>query len=214
MMRWIAALLGSTALIACGLVHGFWTDRWVPPVVTAQAAERMDAIPLELGEWDGETIEVKPGEAGAGVAGCIKRRYVNRKSGSAISLFLVCGRFGPVSIHTPEVCYGASGFTVSPKDRIELASGDNFWKTDALRSSTTEETRLRLFWAWNGGDGWTASDEARMQFVRRPVLYKLYVVREINGMNDSSHNEPCEEFLGVLLPSLRRILFAPTAESP
>src|SRR5690348_6864022 len=105
MMRWIAALLGSTALVACGIVHGFWTDRWVPPVETVRAAERLNAIPLEIGDWDGEVIEVKPGEAGKGVAGCIKRRYVNRKTSQAVSLFIVCGRPGPVSIHNPEDCY-------------------------------------------------------------------------------------------------------------
>ncbi len=158
MMRWFAALIGSGALIACGIVHGFWTDRWVPPVETAEAAARLDALPLELGDWDGQTLEVKPGEAGAGVAGCINRHYVHRKTGTVVSLFLVCGRPGPVSIHTPEVCYGASGFMVGAKGRIEMEeAGDNLWKADAVRTSATDEKHLRLYWAWNGGNGWTAS---------------------------------------------------------
>ncbi len=211
MMRWFTALMASLALVACGLVHGFWTDRWVPPVETAQAAERLNAIPLEVGDWDGEVQEVKGGEAGEGVAGCIKRRYVHRKSGTAVSLFLVCGRSGPVSIHTPEACYGASGFLINTKDRFEADSGDNLWKTDAVRTSATEETRLRLYWGWNGGSGWTASKDARVQFVRYPVLYKLYVVRELDGLTDSNRNEPCEDFLRVLLPALRATLFVPAS---
>ncbi len=210
MMRWFAALIGSTALIVCGIVHGFWTDRWTPPVETAEAAARLEQVPLELGDWDGEVNEVKPGEAGAGVAGCIKRRYVNRKTGAAVSLFLVCGRPGPVSIHTPEVCYGASGFMVGTKDTYKLGESDGaLWKTDAIRVSATDETRLRLFWGWNGGDGWTASTDARVQFVRRPVLHKLYVVRELTTPGDAGRSEPCEEFLRVLLPSLQKELFAP-----
>lgn len=213
MMRWIAALIGSSALVACGIVQGFWTDRWVPPVETAEAAARLDAIPLEVGEWDGEVIEVKPGEAGAGVAGCIKRRYVHRKTGQAVSLLLVCGRPGPVSIHTPEVCYGASGFTVSSKDRVQTESGDVFWRTDALRTNTTEETRLRLYWAWNGGNSWTAAEEARVEFVRSPVLHKLYVVRELSSGSEAGQHEPCEEFLAVLLPALRRTLALSPAEN-
>ncbi len=209
MMRWFAALIGSTALIVCGIVHGYWTDRWAPPVETERAAERLDAIPLELGEWDGEVMEVKSGEAGNGVARCIKRRYVHRKSGAVVSLFLVCGRPGPVSIHTPEVCYGASGFMVGTKGRYESESGDNMWKTDAIRTNATEETRLRLYWGWSDGSGWAASDDARVQFARRPVLHKLYVVRELSGLNESNQSEPCEEFLRLLLPSLRRSLFEP-----
>jgi hypothetical protein len=206
MMRWIAALTSSIALIVCGLVHGYWTDRWAPPVETAEAAQRLDAIPLEIGEWDGEVIDVKPGEAGEGVAGCIKRRYVHRKSGQAVSLFIVCGRHGPVSIHTPEVCYGASGFTVSAKEHVQIESGDFFWRTEAIRTNATEETRLRLYWAWNGGNGWTAPEEARVVFVKNPVLHKLYVVRELSNVSEAGQRESCEEFLTVLLPTLRRTL--------
>ena len=211
MMRWFAALIASVALIACGIVHGFWTDRWVPPVETEQAAERLNSVPLEIGDWDGEVNEVKKGEAGVGVAGCIKRRYVNRKTGMAVSLFLVCGRPGPVSIHTPESCYGASGFLLNTKGRFDAESGDNLWKTDAFRTSATEETRLRLYWGWNSGNGWTASDDARRQFVRQPVLHKLYVVRELDGLTDTPRSEPCEEFLRLLLPALQTTLFAPTS---
>lgn len=207
MKRWIAALVGSAALVACGIVHGYWTDRWAPPVETTQAAERLDAIPLEMGEWEGEALEVKPGEAGAGVARCIRRRYVHRKSGATISLFLVCGRSGPVSIHTPDVCYGASGFTINTSGRYETDSGDSMWKTEATRTSATEETRLRLYWGWSDGSAWTAASDPRVQFARRPVLHKLYVVRELSGWNESNRGEPCEEFLQTLLPVLQRVLF-------
>lgn len=208
MTQWIAAALGSTALIACGLVHGFWTDRWTAPVETTQAAERLNEIPLEIGDWEGEVIDVKPNEAGVGVAGFIKRRYVHRKTGTVVSLLLVCGRPGPVSIHTPEACYGASGFQVGIKNRYDADEKDRLWKTDAIRASATEETRLRLYWGWSDGAKWNAADEARLQYARCPVLHKLYVIRELNGLNESNRNEPCEQFLTQLLPMLRKTLFA------
>jgi|SRR5579875_226429 hypothetical protein len=207
MKRWFAALVGSTALVICGIVHGYWTDRWAPPVEVGQAAERLDTIPLALGEWDGEALAVKPGEGGEGVAGCIRRRYVHRQTGAVISLFLVCGRPGPVSIHTPDVCYGASGFLVNTPDRYESSSGDRMWKADATRTRATEETRLRLYWGWYDGSAWTAVDDPRVHFARCPVLHKLYVVRELSGANEPNGNEPCEEFLHTLLPVLRRTLF-------
>jgi hypothetical protein len=112
------------------------------------------------------------------------------------------------------VCYGASGFTVTAKDHFTTENGDVFWKSDALRSSASEETRLRLYWAWNGGSGWKAAEEARVEFVRAPVLHKLYVVRELSGANESERREPCEEFIAVLLPTLRKSLDTPTAEAP
>lgn len=212
MKRWFAALLGSAVLVICGIVHGYWTDRWAQPVELTQAAERMNAIPLELGEWEGEALEVKPGEAGDGVAGCIRRRYVQRQTGAAISLFLVCGRPGPVSIHTPDVCYGASGYLVDTHGRYEAVSGDSLWKADALRSNATEETRLRLYWGWNYGSAWMAASDPRVQFACRPLLYKMYVVRELSGGNEPNRGEPCEEFLQTLTPVLRQVLFAPQSD--
>jgi hypothetical protein len=195
--------------VACGIVHGYWTDRWTTPMEVEQAAQCLNDIPLELGEWEGEALEVKPGDAGAGVAGCIRRRYVHRQTGAVISLFLVSGRPGPVSIHTPDVCYGASGFLVNNRSRYESGSGDSMWKADATRTSATEETRLRLYWGWGDGSSWTAADDPRVQFACRPLLYKLYVVRELSGGSEPYRGEPCEEFFQMLTPVLRQVLFAP-----
>jgi hypothetical protein len=210
MMRWLFAVLASAGLIACGLVHGYWTDRWVPATAPQEAADRLESLPLEIGDWRGERIEVKPTQGGEGIAGCIQRRYVHRQSGVIMVLALVCGRPGPVSIHTPEVCYGASGYDVGPRSRYSCEPGDRpaaFWTADATRIKTTEETRLRLYWGWNSSQGWTATDEPRMEFARFPVLHKLYVLRELSSKDEHPPEEPCEAFLRVLLPVLDRSLF-------
>jgi hypothetical protein len=211
MMRWLFAAAASLALLASGLVHGFWTDRWRPPAVTQMAAARLDDLPDELGDWKGTRLEVKPSQAGAGVAGYIQRRYVHRRTGVTVVLALVCGRPGPVSIHTPEACYVASGYTVGPRSRVRPdgeATADEFWTADAVRTNASDETRLRLFWGWNAGPGWVAADSPRLTFARQPVLHKLYVLRELGSPGDPARGEPCQDFLQVLLPELRRSLFA------
>src|SRR5262245_41897188 len=88
-----------------------------------------------------------------------------------------------------------------------------FWTSDATRKRVSEETTVRLFWAWNGGDGWTATDDARLQFprYRYPVLHKLYVLRELSsGANKAgtAKDEPCLAFLEALVPELERTLYA------
>src|SRR5262245_38232259 len=108
MMRWIYAGAASFVLLAAGLVHGFWTDRWASSSAVIGSANRLNDIPMQIGDWEGSPIEVKAGAAGAGVAGCIQRTYVNRKSNTTVVIALVNGRPGPVSIHTPDACYGAS----------------------------------------------------------------------------------------------------------
>lgn len=128
MTRLIPALTASALVIVCGVVHGFWTDRWQgQPVETADAAARMDALPLEIGDWSGAVLEVKQPRAGD-VAGTIQRRYQNLRTGEEVSVYMVCGRPGPVSIHTPEVCYAASGFVVGAKSRVAVREhGGDFW---------------------------------------------------------------------------------------
>ncbi len=208
MLKWMAALSASAALLATGVVHGIWTDRWQPPADVSRAAEHLEALPLEIGDWKGQRVEVKPGQAGAGVAGFVQRRYENHRSGAAVAVAIVCGRPGPVSIHTPEVCYGASGYLVGNRQRVG-AAGDqgNLWRTDAVRATATDEIRLRIYYGWFASGAWAAPDDARTAFPRERVLHKLYVVRELAPAEGKE--EPCEDFLRVLLPELRRTALAP-----
>jgi hypothetical protein len=211
------AAAASLALLAAGLVHGFWTDRWAASVETASAAQRLPALPNKLGDWQGQDLETK--SSAPGVAGSLTRRYTNRRLGASVVMALVCGRPGPVATHTPEVCYGASGYVVNDKKAVQLDVEDGpapFWTSDATRTTVTDETRLRLYWAWNGGQGWVASRDARQEFprFRHPVLYKLYVLRELTGADltapakGQAKVEPCEAFLQALLPELQQTLFA------
>jgi hypothetical protein len=215
MKRWLYALAASLALVGAGLVHGFWTDRWSEDVCLSTAAARLAEIPMQIGDWQGKEIEVKPGQAAPGVTGSVQRSYFNSRLGATVILALVNGRPGPVSTHTPEACYGASGYQVARRREVALdTKGDpaHFWTSDAIRSRVTDETKVRLFWAWNGGEGWCASNDARQQFsrFRYPVLHKLYVLRELTGAGAtkaSDKDEPCLAFLEALVPALERTVF-------
>ncbi len=214
MLRWLFAVTASIAFLATGLVHGYWTDRWTVNEETRAAAERLDTIPLHVGDWDGEEIEVKPGQAAPGVAGCIQRRYVNRNLGVTVVVALVNGRPGPVATHTPEVCYGASGYQVGARKPVRLdrhETSAQFWTSDATRTRVTEVTKIRIYWGWNGGQGWVASADARNEFprYRYPILHKLYVIRDLNDTSTSlsGKEEPCEAFLQALLPELEKALY-------
>jgi hypothetical protein len=216
-MRVLFSAIACLSLLVCGLVHGFWTDRWTASPALAEACKRMEQLPLQLGDWKGEALAVTPDQLGANVAGCIQRRYTNQRTGETVVLALVCGRAGPVSIHTPEVCYGASGYRVDPprKERLFEAREEEavvFWTADAVQTRTTETTRIRIFWGWNAGQGWQASDNPRLHFARQPVLYKLYVLRELEGPADRPRPDPCERLLQVLLPALKNELFASPGE--
>src|SRR5262249_509089 len=147
------------------------------------------------------------------------------RTGTIISVNLVCGRPGPVSIHTPDVCYGASGFTVADPIKFQPKSGFECWTAEAVQKKATEQTRLRLFWTWNAGGKWQASgrsdavpgflarllglDSPRIAFASYPVLYKLYLARELAVAGEPLDSDPCVEFLDKLLPELQKALGAP-----
>lgn len=212
MTRLFAAVAASILVIACGVVHGFWSDRWRQPAETTEAAARLDALPMEAGDWIGTDVEVKNPTAG-GVAGTLSRHYENRRTGDAVSVYMVCGRAGPASGHPPEACYGGSGYDLVAKSRIAVGGKeDKFWSADVVKTRVADVTRLRLCWAWNDGQGWNAPDDARWTYVayrHSPVLYKLYVLRDLNGATPASKEEPCQAFLQAMLPEMDRTLFAP-----
>ena len=212
MTRIWTTLAASVLVIAGGAVHGYWTDRWQPPVAADEAAGRMAALPTDIGDWAGSPLDVKDPHAG-GVAGTLQRRYDNRRTGDAVTVMLLCGRAGPVSIHTPEACYGASGFTFGGKSKAAVREhGGDFWTADATKTTPTGETRMRIYWGWNDGKGWAAPDDARWTYVayrRAPVLYKLYVLRDLGGPPRTAKDDPCQAFLEAALPDLDSTLFAP-----
>jgi hypothetical protein len=201
-------MAATVLIVATGIVHGFWTDRWAAAVEPKQAAERLAQLPMTIGEWDGADPEIQ-GESVPGVVGSLQRRYTHRVTGATVILALVCGRPGPVSIHTPDSCYTASGYDFGARSPVTVAPGVDFWTADAVRVKATEETRLRLFWAWNSGQGWSAPDDARTNFARYPVLHKLYVLRELNSLAEPVKDDPVLLFLRALLPEMDARLFAP-----
>ena len=108
MLRMFPVVTAFAALIVGGVVHGIWTDRWRTNDEAEAWAARLAKVPMNVGEWQGEDQENKGTQIG-GVSGTLYRRYVNR-AGQAVNVFLVCGRAGPVAIHTPNDCYVAAGY--------------------------------------------------------------------------------------------------------
>jgi hypothetical protein len=212
MKRAILAAGACLALVAAGLVHGFWTDRWATAPDTAAAAARLDSVPLVIGEWEGTD---KPTQAGPGVVGCVQRFYHSRARNVTVVLMLVVGRPGPIAAHNPEVCYGAGGYAVGQRREVRVGRGARaarFWTADATKTKVADQENLRVYWAFNSGQGWVAPADARSAFLLRhrfPVLHKLYVQRTLAGPEDGGRDEPCEAFLRAALPELEKALFRP-----
>src|SRR5438105_14630611 len=117
-------------VLASGAVSGVMTRRWAPSVDLDAAAQRAQ-LPLEAGDWIGRHLTVTPAEVQAAqAAGILRRTYTDRRTGHTVGVSLVCGRGGPVSRHTPEVCYPNSGFEEIGRPARLSVDGENlaqFW---------------------------------------------------------------------------------------
>lgn len=202
-----------TAVVVCGVVHGLWTDRWASAEEPAALAARLDSIPLEIGDWRGEALEQNARPVRE-VMGHLYRRYVNRRSGDTVTVALVGGRPGPVSVHTPDACYGAHGYEVSTRTKYVLPQegtkpGAEFWTAQFLKTRAAGRTQLRIFWAWSAEGDWDIPDNPRVAYARRPLLYKFYLIREMSTPDQPlAPDDPCLDVMRLLLPELQKSLFA------
>jgi hypothetical protein len=205
---------GLTVVIAAGVVHGLWTDRWVAAEQPTSAAARLDQLPMVLGDWEGQTVEIDARDLES-IAGYLSRRYVNRRDHDEVSVFLVCGRSGPVAIHTPDLCYAASGYEVGPRT-VYAAPQDpdrpaaEFFTAQCKKTKATGQTQLRIFWSWYAGGAWRVAENPRLTFVRNPVLYKLYLVHKTVSASAPFAEDPCNDLMKHLLPELERTVFSGT----
>jgi hypothetical protein len=210
MMRVLPLAAVVVGLIACGVVHGLWTDRWSERPDPAAAASRFDVLPMTIGDWEGEALTASAREL-QGLSGYLARRYVNRETGDAVTLALMCGRPRVVSIHSPDVCYAGNGYIVDTPAKFSpsgLPEGTEFWTTDMVRTRAAEQTRLRVFYAWTATGRWEAPDAARVSFAGAGTLYKLYLLRDLPRGDAPLADDPCLDFFKCLQPELRNCLFS------
>jgi hypothetical protein len=211
MLRMSSGLVAIVILLFSGLCHGLLTARWVEGDGPTDMNPVLAQVPNVVGDWQGAPLEEYKLQS-PGYQGWLARRYTNRRTRDSVTILLMCGPPGLVSIHTPDVCYGASGYEVEKPTRHSItltASAEEavFYAANLVKSKSAESSSLRIYWAWNNAAGpWTVSDNPRLTFAGRQTLYKLYVIRDITGARPPQQ-EPCVDFLRAFLPEAQRVLF-------
>jgi Protein of unknown function (DUF3485) len=210
----VANLVAFALLVGSGLVHGRLTDRWGTSTALAQAVARLDRVPRSVGDWEGRDVDMDRRQIErAQIQGYLSRKYRNVRDGREITVLLVCGRPGPISVHTPDVCYAGAGYEAgAPPVPGDLAAGDHraaflkarFTKADALVPET-----LDIFWAWNARGVWEAPANPRIGFAPYEALFKVYVIAGRSGAEAATPVEPAvdDDFAKLMLTALNRALF-------
>jgi len=164
-----------------------------------------------LGDWQGQTLDAESQQLGD-ASGCVLRRYTNNLMGASVTVFLLCGRPGPVAIHPPDSCYAAGGYEIATpslfKAPVDPGTIPPEFRVARMRKKRAgEQTQLRIFWSWNDGTGWRVPANPRWTFASSRVLFKLYLVRELPDFEEPLDDDPSIDLMRHLLPEMDRVLF-------
>jgi hypothetical protein len=211
-------LIVSAIVLGAGVVHGVYTNRWGASAELVELAHRIDLLPKQVGDWEGSEVPHSDREwQAAGALGHLSRKYTRRSDGASIGVFLLAGRPSDISSHTPDVCYPGAGYQLETPQKTKLSEGEHaaVFNAQARSTDATAGGDLRIFWAWNDGQGWQAPEDPRLSFVSRHALVKLYVVVEESSTRapGSSSTDIVTEFLGLWLPTSHEALFKSTEKA-
>jgi hypothetical protein len=208
----IGALLLAAVTLLGGAIQGKMARRWGRPREFAALAARLQELPTEIGAWRArESRSLTPtAEAVLECAGYVSRQYQNRKTGEIVNVAVLLGPAGPISVHTPDICYSAQDYSVlEPPKRTQFdfadGSHDELWAT-SLRPTSLTDFSLRVYYGWSTGGRWQAQRDARIAFAGQPHLYKLQVAGSLPSTADSAEPDACATFLREFLPAARPFL--------
>jgi len=208
LVRFVTVLaVGVGITVVTGVVCGRVSQRWGPVPDMVAAAEHLKSLPARIGSW--QLVEENTMPAAVvqtlSCAGYVNRTYVDRHSGNTVSLAITVGPSGPISVHTPEICYSSQAYSIeAPRKRVQLPAevghGDAFWCT-TFRSNSAIAEQLRVYYGWCADRAWTAAESPRFSFAGRPLLFKLQIASLVPPGEASEEQDPCRDFLEDLLRS-------------
>ena len=211
MIKAVLVFFGCAVMIGGSAYRNgrFSSDDSSAAMALSFAAERVAGLPHSFGEWSGEDFPVTDVDAmrRGGAVEFMSRVYRRRKNEEPMSVLLVCGKPGPLSVHTPDVCYAGASFAPDPnQQRLSLTERDEFtWQS--FTSSVDGRPDLEIAWSWTVDGRWSCPVSPRIKFGREPFLYKVYVARRLRGKRQPSPE--IQSFLRSLVSSAQGSIFMP-----
>ena len=200
-------------LIGAGIAQGRLSVYGNGSEELARAVQRMTQFPGTIGSWVSSDLEKDPEElAVAEAEGYLLRRYTNKVTGSEVTVLMLCGRPGPISVHPPTACYRARGYRLSSSPVTtqlpEPVRDDHFRLAEFHNSASLADDRVAILWAWSTDGQWSVPENPRLAFGGEPFLYKLYITwsrtRDERELQDSLPTDFCKSFLAGFTEAVDR----------
>ena len=206
------ALVIVSLTILSGTIQGRMSNRWGKPADIQSAVLRLQQIPNAFGPWEMKRSDkiAEPVLRELDCAGYVLRTYVHRDTGASIQAVVLLGPPGPISVHSPDVCYSSRDYaTVQDHEQWSMKDGPRehvFW-TKTLEPVELSASLLRVYYAWTTGNQWSAPDDARFAFAGTRHLYKIQLAGPIQDVSDAgTDKDPGREFLTDFVPAAQPYL--------
>lgn len=212
----LAVVLVAGLTLFSGYLQGRLRNRWGTPADLVAAAQLLEATPTEFGNWK-LTKQAPLSDNVARMlecAGYVSGSYVDQTTGEVVSAVVLLGPPGPISVHTPEICYSSHDYTqTGERERQEVpnaaSSATAFW-TLTFHANNLNGDRLRVYYGWSDGSQWTAAPRPRTTYAGQPLLYKLQLAANLADDAKPGTDDSGIRFLRDFVPVLQRQLVHPT----
>ena len=198
--------------LVTGWLHGSYSDRWGVRAEADRAAESLERASLpEVGNWR-LRYETPFSPDIVKMLQCpahMNRVYEHQQTGDLVTLSVLMGPPGPVSVHTPEICYSSRDYSIDG-ERRKISVGNTgeavhtFWELP-LKAANADGVPLRVFYGWSSGILWEAAQYPRFSY-GGSHLYKLQMAITANPSLKSRDFDPAQDFLNSFLPQLQPYL--------
>ena len=209
----LVIVVALTLTVGGGMLQGSYARRWGTTEHEMQLASRLEQVPEQFAGWTKrESYEISDAaQRLLQPSGFFNRSYVG-PNGEQVGVAVMLGAHGPISVHTPEVCYSSRDYkqlatreTVAIKD----VSGDEtqFWKL-TFKSNNVDQSGLRVYYAWSTDLEWKAAKWPRYEYFGQPYLFKIQLASRVNPDSaDADDDDACRRFLKDFVPVLKQQLF-------
>jgi hypothetical protein len=200
-----AIVFAGLLTVLGGILRGQLSGRWGVAQDAMVANSVIESLPKEFAEWK-LVEEGKMSDVVVQTLQCSQyalRTYRN-SSGEQVTVAVLAGPPGPISVHTPEICYSSREFTII-QDRVSSSfktpqGNHDFWQLE-LQSKDVDAMKMNVYYAWTDGKLWHSSQSPRIQYAGSPFLFKLQLASPyVNNDEDGNVTDPGSRFLGEFLP--------------
>jgi hypothetical protein len=210
-------------VLVLGTYSGGWlqqqsSNHWESAEALRLAGEKLQQpLPNRLGNWRLASERQFADEVVRALQcrAYVCRSYTNDQTGDTVSVAVLVGPPGPMSVHTPEICYSSKDYQVTTgrvPTTVQDQSGQQHVLWD-LRLATDDVNRapLRVLYGWGTGGPWLATRHPRFTHAGERYLYKIHLAAPAADV--SNDYDPCHDFLSSFLPELRHHLVSQGASA-